>query len=370
MEYILLGNSYQIRELNDTIKQVAPANVSVLITGESGTGKELVANALHYYSKRKNRPLIKVNCGAIPEGIIESELFGHKKGAFTGAIETRQGYFELADKGTIFLDEIGEMPPTTQVKILRVIETGEFMKVGGEKYIKVDVRIIAATNRDLSKEVQNKNFREDLYFRLKSINLNIPPLRERKEDIIILFEHFVNVFCEENNIKFHGIEPEAIEFIRNYVWKGNARELKNFSESLIVLNPDKVITTDEVKRQLKPETTLNTQLQVLQNQPSEQLKIDLLMRGLYEIKNDLLDIKKLLYNTNIYDNNYPAENEDFIITKETMMKMSAEEIDREILKYLLRKNNWNINKTSLSLNQSPRNIYRKIKLYNLKKDET
>ena len=159
MEYKLLGESIQIREPNETIKQVAPTNRSVLITGESGTGKEIVANAIHHYSKRKNKPLVTVNCGAIPEGIIESELFGHQKGAFTGAIDTRAGYFETADKGTIFLDEIGDMPLLTQVKILRVLESGEFMKVGGNKDIKVNVRVIAATSRDLAKEVMNINFR-------------------------------------------------------------------------------------------------------------------------------------------------------------------------------------------------------------------
>ena len=197
MEYKLLGESIQIKELNETIKQVAPTDISVLITGESGTGKEVAANAIYFYSKRNDKPYIKVNCGAIPEGIIESELFGHQKGAFTGAIETRPGYFEMADKGTIFLDEIGEMPLATQVKILRVLESGEFMKVGGNKNQRVDVRVIAATNRDLQKEVFNKNFREDLYFRLKSINLHIPPLRERKSDVKALFNSFVEGFCKK-----------------------------------------------------------------------------------------------------------------------------------------------------------------------------
>ena len=229
----LLGNSVQIRELNETIKQVAPTDISVLITGESGTGKEVVAGLIHYYSRRKDKPLITVNCGAIPEGIIESELFGHKKGAFTGAIEDRHGYFEMADRGTIFLDEIGDMPLLTQVKILRVLETGEFMRVGGNKLIKVNVRVIAATNKELAEEVLEKNFREDLYFRLKSINLHISLLRERKSDIPILINHFSVEFCKKNLIKFHGINDDAMDFLNNYHWAGNARELKNFIESII-----------------------------------------------------------------------------------------------------------------------------------------
>jgi DNA-binding NtrC family response regulator len=369
MEYKLLGESIQIRELNETIKQVAPTNISVLITGESGTGKEIVANAIHHYSKRKDRPLIKVNCGAIPEGIIESELFGHQKGAFTGAIETRAGYFETADKGTIFLDEIGEMPLSTQVKILRVLESGEFMKVGGNKTLKVNVRVIAASNRDLAKEVRNKNFREDLYFRLKSIHLNIPPLRERKEDVRIFFHHFVKTFCAENKITFYGIDEEAMDYLENYSWNGNARELKNFCESIIILHPNKKLTLEDIKKYLQTELPeVDSLLPTISIKSKEKTERDFLFRALLELKSDIIDIKNTLEKHEIQNLKKDIDRDNgFYIPKEEMEHMNAEDIDREILTYLLKNNNWNVNKVSDILGQTSRNIYRKIKKFNLEK---
>ena len=365
----LLGNSIQIKELNETIKQVAPTNISVLITGESGTGKELVANALYHLSKRSNKPLIKVNCGAIPEGIIESELFGHQKGSFTGAIEDRKGYFEMAHEGTIFLDEIGEMPLLTQVKILRVLESGEFMRVGGNKTLTVDVRVIAATNRDLEKEVHNKNFREDLYYRLKSINLNIPPLRERKSDVKLLFNHFVEFFCKENNITFKGINEEAMDYLINYVWKGNARELKNFCESIIVLYPDRRLTIEDVKRHLQSEDSIQRQLPTLTSHiPKDDFEKDFLFRALLEIKSDVIDVKRLIQNIDGNSTKINARNEeDFFIPKEEISNMDSDEIDKKVLEYLLEINKWNIQSVSEKLGQTPRNIYRKIKKYKLEK---
>jgi DNA-binding NtrC family response regulator len=372
MEYELTGNSVQIKELNKTIKQVAPTNISVLITGESGTGKEVVANAIHYYSKRRHKPLIKVNCGAIPEGIIESELFGHQKGAFTGAVDDRKGYFEMADGGTIFLDEIGEMPAGTQVKLLRVLETGEFLRVGGNKNIKVDVRVIAATNKDLGKEVLNKNFREDLYYRLKSINLNIPPLRERKSDIIQLFRIFTDNFCLENKMKFAGIEEDAIEFITNYVWNGNARELKNFCESIIVLHPDKKLTIDDVKKHIQPEEFEVKNLPALTITKREQYDKDFLLRALFEIKSDIVDVKKGLqilgekiYNQdnnlkNIYDEG------SLVITRDEIDILNSDEIEKRILLFLLKEKNWNKKEVAKILNQTTRNVYKKIQKYGLK----
>lgn len=369
MEYKLLGDSFQIKELNDTIKQVAPANISILVTGESGTGKELVANAIHYYSTRRHKPLIKVNCGAIPEGIMESELFGHQKGAFTGAIEQRKGYFEMADKGTIFLDEIGEMPLGTQVKLLRVLETGEFMRVGGDKNIKVDVRVIAATNRNLAYEVSEGNFREDLYYRLKSINLNIPPLRERKSDIIVLMNHFIENFTKENNIEFMGITEEAKEYIKNYVWSGNARELKNFCESIIILNPRKEITLDDVKKNLRQEIFDNRALPAITTRKVEtNYDKDLLMRAMFELKTDIMELKQEIGKISENKVTTPYDlNKDFYIPKEIIMTMSLEEIEKEILIYFLKTFDWNISKVAEKLGQTPRNIYRKIKLYDIEK---
>lgn len=370
MNYLLLGNSVQIKELNETIKQVAPSNISVLITGESGTGKEIVANAIHYYSRRRNKPLIKVNCGAIPEGIIESELFGHQKGAFTGAIETRKGYFELADEGTIFLDEIGEMPLSTQVKILRVLESGEFMRVGGYENIKVDVRVLAATNRELEKEVLNGNFREDLYYRLKSVNLHIPPLRERKGDIKILFDYFVESFCRENKIVFAGIEEDAMEYLINYVWYGNARELKNFVESIIVLLPNKKITLEDVKKHLKLEPIENRRLPAIKIQQVDSFgDKDLILRALIELKADIIEIKNLINDLKLNNTAQVYDvNNDFFIPKDKMNQMTMEDIEKAVLYYLLKNNNFNVTKVSKILNQTPRNIYRKMKNYDIKKE--
>jgi len=367
MEQKLLGESIQIKELNETIKQVAPTDISVLITGESGTGKEVAANAIHFYSKRNDKPYVKVNCGAIPEGIIESELFGHQKGAFTGAIESRPGYFEMADKGTIFLDEIGEMPLATQVKILRVLESGEFMKVGGNKLLKVDVRVIAATNRDLQREVFNKNFREDLYFRLKSINLHIPPLRERKTDVKVLFNNFVESFCRKNNLTFKGIDEEAMEFVINYAWTGNARELKNFCESIIVLYPDKKLDINDVKKHLVPESAENRSLPVIQLKAREQIEKDLILRALFELKSDILELKNQIQESGPKEPHFKVVGDDFFLSKEEISNMSLDDIEKEVLLFLLNNNNWDVNKVAKSLGQTSRNIYLKIKKFNLSK---
>lgn len=362
----ILGSSIQIKEINDVIQQVAPTDISVLITGESGTGKELVANSIHSFSKRKDRPFITVNCGAIPEGIIESELFGHQKGAFTGAVETRSGYFETADKGTIFLDEIGDMPLATQVKILRVLESGEFMKVGGSKKLYVDVRVIAATNKNLENEVKNNNFREDLYFRLRSVNINIPPLRERKSDIKILFDYFIDLVCKKNNIIFAGIKEDAMDYILNYVWYGNVRELKNFCESIIVLNPGKAIGIDDVKKNLHSVNFETRPLPVIPYISRDLNEKDLIIRGLIELKTDILEIKELIKSKN-FDVTDNMNNDDFNISRSDIERMSGEEIEKELLKYLLRLYKWDVNKISDNLNQSQRNIYRKIKKYNINK---
>ena len=365
---MLLGNSVQIIEINETIKQVAPTDVSILITGESGVGKEVVANSIHTLSKRKDEALIVVNCGAIPEGIIESELFGHQKGSFTGAIEDRRGYFEMADKGTIFLDEIGEVPLATQVKFLRVLETGEFMRVGGTKKIKVNVRIIAATNKDLADEVLQKNFRDDLYYRLRSINIYVPPLRERKPDIKLLFDYFIESYCRTNNVVFEGIKDDAMDFIINYNWPGNARELKNFCESIIVLHPHKKLELEDVKKHLLSEQIeIPRALPIILNKTKENYEKDFLFRALLELKSDILDVKKQLMDmeeNNSFRKNYNAE--DFVIHSGKMSELTMEEIEKEVLIYMLENNNWNVNRVSEILKQSPRNVYKKMNKFNLK----
>ena len=231
----IIGKSPKIQKLIETIQQIAPSRASVLITGESGVGKELVADAIVSYSDRKDKPFIKVHCAALNANLLESELFGHVKGAFTGAVADKKGRFELADGGTIFLDEIGEIDQSTQIKLLRVLQEREFEKVGGEKTIRTDVRVIAATNRDLQKEIAEGRFREDLYYRLNVVSLNVPPLRERKEDIFLLATAFLNEFNKENKKSIEGFSNEARSAITAYDWPGNIRELRNCVESAVVM---------------------------------------------------------------------------------------------------------------------------------------
>jgi DNA-binding NtrC family response regulator len=238
----IVGKSPRMDEVYELVSRVASTNASVLIQGESGTGKELVARSIHYNSRRKGRPLVILNCAALAEGVLESELFGHEKGAFTGAIKRKAGRFELAHEGTLFLDEIGEIPVATQLKLLRVLQEHEFERVGGEKTIKVDVRIIAATNRDLMNAVREGRFREDLYYRLNVVTINIPPLRERREDIPALAEHFLEKFAVETGKRIDGIDPKAREMLVHYDWPGNVRELENIMERAVVLEKGDTIT--------------------------------------------------------------------------------------------------------------------------------
>lgn len=246
----LLGKSAPMERMFDLIAQVAPTKASVLITGESGTGKELVANALHSQSPRKDSPLIKVHCAALSESLLESELFGHEKGAFTGAANQRRGRFELADGGTIFLDEIGEIEPSVQIKILRVLQEKSFERVGGEKTVNVDVRLIAATNRDLKKEVEEGRFREDLYYRLNVVNLHLPPLRERVEDIPLLAALFLKSTARENGKEVEGFAPKASMQLSRYSWPGNVRELRNVIESAVVLTKGNYIAPQDLPAHL------------------------------------------------------------------------------------------------------------------------
>ncbi|MGD1820810.1 MAG: sigma-54-dependent transcriptional regulator [Pleomorphochaeta sp.] len=247
----MIGNSANIKRLLDTINQVAPTKASVLVTGESGVGKELVADAIHQISNRREGPFIKVHCAALSEGLLESELFGHEKGAFTGAVATQKGRFELAHGGTIFLDEIGEISPTTQIKILRVLQERQFERVGGEKTITVDVRIVAATNRDLLKEIENGTFREDLYYRLNVVHLEVPPLRNRKEDIPLLITSFLEQINKENNTNVKGFTSEAKNAIYKYDWPGNIRELRNCVEAAIVLSKGDFVDVKDLPPQIR-----------------------------------------------------------------------------------------------------------------------
>lgn len=237
----LTGDSPAITQLREQIRRAAPSNATVLVTGENGTGKELVARSIHFFSPRRNRPLIEVNCAAIPEELIESELFGHEKGAFTGAQERRRGKFDLADGGTLFLDEIGDMSLKTQAKILRIIQEQSFERVGGSKTIRVDVRIVAATNKDLQAEIEAGRFRQDLFFRLNVIPLHVPPLRDRLEDIPLLVDDFLQELSQESTLGRKEIDPEVLGLLKRYDWPGNVRELKNFVERLVIMTPGRII---------------------------------------------------------------------------------------------------------------------------------
>jgi len=251
----IIGDSENIEEIFRYVEKIANTDSTILISGESGTGKELIARAIHFNSDRRNRPLISVNCGAIPEDLLESEMFGHEKGSFTGAIKTRIGRFEMANGGTIFLDEITDMSPGLQVKLLRVLQEHEFERVGGVKTIKVDIRVIAATNQDLEKAVAQGKFREDLYYRLNVIPIKLPPLRERKSDIPLLVNHFIDRFNKEKNCKIKGLSKECIEHLINYPWPGNVRELENMLERLVILKGEGTIEASDL-----PEKVLNSEL--------------------------------------------------------------------------------------------------------------
>jgi DNA-binding NtrC family response regulator len=247
----LIGESDGVREVMVQVEQMAPVTATVLIEGESGTGKELVARALHLLNARKSRPFIAVNVGALPETLLESELFGHEKGAFTGAAERRLGRFELADRGTLFLDEIGEIPNGTQVKLLRVLEEREFIRVGGTTPISVDVRVIAATNRPLREQVEQGSFRSDLFYRLNVLRIHLPPLRDRREDIPILVRHFIKEYSKQHDRAFHGISAPAMQILVEYPWPGNVRELRNLIESMVVLSPGHEIQPEDLPRQIR-----------------------------------------------------------------------------------------------------------------------
>ncbi len=251
----IIGRSKPMQELFATLAMVAPTDATVLITGESGTGKELVANALHQNSNRKNGPFVAINCAALHEQLLESELFGHERGAFTGATSLRRGRFEQADGGTLFLDEIGDMSPATQAKILRVLQEGQFERLGGDTTITVDVRLVAATHKDLEAMVAEGTFRQDLYFRLNVVPINLPPLRERTEDIPELAHHFLRRYAQKNRKDIKGIDPQALQLLVRHTWPGNIRELENCMERAVILCPGEVITPAELPPQLQPAKT-------------------------------------------------------------------------------------------------------------------
>jgi two-component system nitrogen regulation response regulator NtrX len=310
----MVGESPALRQVWDAVKRAAPTNATVLLLGESGAGKELVARSIHRNSLRSRDRFVQVNCAAIPEELIESELFGHEKGSFTGATEKQIGKFEQADRGTIFLDEVGDMSAKTQAKVLRVLQEGEVERLGSARTIKVDVRVIAATNKDLEQEIEKGNFREDLYFRLSVIPIRVPPLRERPEDIPALVRHFADLFSRENNRRPHRFTPAALEYLQKARWKGNVRELKNTVERLIIMTPGDTIDAADLK---------------------EAVRLEARPQGSDNKEN-------------------PGTLREF--------KESAE---RAFLVGKLRENNWNISKTAEVIGTPRSNLYKKLEQYGI-----
>ena len=387
----IIGTSEKIYEVLGMISQVAPVDISVLVTGESGCGKEIIARSIHKHSKRFQTPMVIVNCGAIPEGIIESELFGHKKGSFTGASDDRKGYFEQANKGTIFLDEIGEAPLETQVKLLRVLETGEYMRVGDSKIRRTDVRVIAATNKNLSDLVKKNQFRQDLYYRLKTVNIHIPALRERVEDINPFVERFALEFTRSNEIRYRGFMPDAIRVMKQYDWPGNVRELKNFVEKIMVLEKGERITADMVNRELTDVINdpfmENDRLPIPINKTSEQAEIDIILRQLFSLKQDTELIRAILSSDNensflnvkpilpsedlriippVADTNMEVtEDGQPLIRDDAIGEILMKDLEKEAIIRTLRFFNNNRRKTARSLGVSERTLYRKIEDYKL-----
>ncbi|MDZ7291101.1 MAG: sigma-54 dependent transcriptional regulator [candidate division KSB1 bacterium] len=376
----LVGESPAIWQILETIEQVAPTDISVLIIGESGTGKELIAQAIHKLSHRHANPFVIVNAGAIPEGIIESELFGHEKGAFTGAVGARKGYFEQADTGTIFLDEIGEMPLNTQVKLLRLLEGKEFIRVGGSSPRQVDVRVITATNRDLEAAVRKGQFRSDLFYRLNAVNIRVPPLRERRQDVPLLVKKFVLDFCSQNNISFEGFTEGAMRMLMEHSWPGNIRELKNFVESLIVIERGRRIDETVLQRHFPRGVELDHRLPVPVNRTSEEVEREFIYRALIDLKNEIAQLRELLIGRYIMPPRRlkPGGHVDTPVLHDMGTEVPAEpssdhenafesiaDMEKRLIVEALERTNGNKRKAANLLKISERTLYRKIKEYNL-----
>ena len=371
----IIGNSNKLDRAINTAIQIAPTDISVLITGESGVGKESIPKIIHFNSNRKHNKFIAVNCGAIPEGTIDSELFGHEKGAFTGASDNRQGYFEVADGGTIFLDEVGELPLGTQVRLLRVLENGEFMKVGSSKVKKVDVRVIAATNVNIEKAINKGKFREDLYYRLNTINIKMPSLRERIEDIHLLFKKFASDFADRYHIPPIRLQEEAVELLHNYSWPGNIRQLKNIAEQISAIEQDRSISFESLKNYIPKQ---NTTPVLFKDQQSENdiSEREILYKVLFDMKNDLNDLKRVTKEL-MGDKNHENDNDKVIkhfiekptisIKEEVNQKeetfLTLQEQEKILIEKALNRHQGRRKEASEELGISERTLYRKIKEY-------
>ena len=388
LKFGIVGESKKMQEVISKVMLSGPTDLPVLITGETGTGKEVFANAIHGLSKRKKNPFISVNCGAIPETLLESELFGNEKGAFTGAIEQRKGFFEVADKGTIFLDEIGEMPIGTQVKLLRVLESGEFTRLGSTSLKKVNVRIIAATNRDLEEEIEKGNFRRDLFFRLNSVHILLPPLREHPEDIRELVNYFAEKTSAKLGLKYDGISNDALIILERRPWTGNIRELKNLIETLITLEQTTYITHDILKRyiplalppkDLSPQPVEKALVQYVDYEEPQKFELEIIFRSLLELQHDMTNIIKYLrtlenkiddieleieeLNTYLISNN--TQNSSLKNENVDLNTLKLDELERKAIIAALKNSSGNRRIAANMLGISERTLYRKINELNI-----
>lgn len=312
----ILGNDQKLNRAVEKAIQVAPTDISVLVTGESGVGKESVPKIIHALSHRKHGKYIAVNCGAIPEGTIDSELFGHEKGAFTGATQARSGYFEVADGGTIFLDEVGELPLTTQVRLLRVLENGEFIKVGSSQVQKTNVRIVAATNLNMAEAIKKEKFREDLYYRLSTVEINLPPLRERKDDIHLLFRKFASDFALKYKMPTIRLEDDAVDLLQKYRWSGNVRQLRNIAEQISVLEQERNINAQILKSYLPGVgSNLPAVIEEKKKESDFSNEREILYKVLFDMKSDLNDLKKLTMELMKHDSSKVKEEHEGLIEK-------------------------------------------------------
>lgn len=390
----IIGNTEALSRAIDVAIQVAPTDLSVLITGESGVGKESFPQIIHQYSRRKHGQYIAVNCGAIPEGTIDSELFGHEKGAFTGAIGERKGYFGEADGGTIFLDEVGELPMPTQARLLRVLESGEFLKVGSSKVQKTDVRIVAATNVNLLQAIGQGRFREDLYYRLNTVPIQIPPLRERGEDVVLLFRKFAADFAEKYRMPAIQLAEDAKRVLVAYPWPGNVRQLKNITEQISIIETNREIT-EAILQTYLPKQNIQRLPALLGTRESKSFESEreILYSVLFDMRQEVAELKKMVHNmmaeragqvvsTSVVTSHQasvpaiihhavqptvcPDEDEDIQDTEEYVEEsLSLDEVEKEMIRKALEKHNGKRKSAAKDLNISERTLYRKIKEYGL-----
>ena len=373
--YDIVGKSIDLNRAIDIAIQVSSTEITTLIIGESGTGKENIPKIIHSLSNRRHENFISVNCGAIPEGTIDSELFGHVKGAFTGAHETRKGYFEVANKGTIFLDEVGELPISTQARLLRILENGEFIKVGSSEVSKTDVRIIAATNVNLSQAIKDGKFREDLYYRLSTVNITLPPLRNRGEDIQLLFKKFAVDFADKYKTDPIKLDTEGNKLILEYNWPGNIRELKNFVQNISVLEKEKNIDYQTVSKYL-PKNDNNFHLVKSKNEDNDLNEREILYKVLFDMKRDLNHLKKVTDEIILKsENSNSIHNEKILNVGEIEKKESSSnsientlslfDNEKNLIIRALKKNFGKRKNAAKDLGISERTLYRKIKEFNL-----